>query len=207
MTGELWLAYATIDALFDNPATWPPQVRLNGLRYAAIRHQTGRPPVRERLDWIDREPYGYRPQPYEQLASWYRSVGHDDDARRVLLAKQRRRRETLPAAAKLWGYVQDLTVAYGYRPGRAAVWMALLWAASSVAFTHADHPPIKSGEHPPWNPALFALDLLLPVIELGQVGFFRLRGGWQWLAAAMILVGWILATTVAAGATRLLRRG
>ena len=124
----------------------------------------------------------------------------------MLLAKQRRRRETLPLAAKLWGYVQDWTVAYGYRPGRAAVWMAVLWAASSLAFAHARHPPVKGGEHPTWNPALFALDLLLPVIDLGQVGRGSCSGGWQWLSAAMILLGWILATTVAAGATRLLRR-
>ncbi len=136
-----------------------------------------------------------------------RAGGEDEDAREVLLAKQRRRRESLPVAAKFWGYVQDWTVAYGYRPGRAAVWMAVLWAAGSVAFAHAGHPPIKRGEHPEWNPTLFALDLLLPVIDLGQVGFWQLKGGWQWLAAAMVLLGWTLATTVAAGATRLLRRG
>jgi hypothetical protein len=109
-------------------------------------------------------------------------------------------------AAKLWGYAQDWTVAYGYRPGRAAVWMAVLWAAGSFAFAQAGHPPMKRGEHPEWNPTLFTLDLLLPVIDLGQVGFWQLRGVWQWLATAMILLGWILATTVAAGATRLLRR-
>ncbi len=61
-------------------------------------------------------------------------------------------------------------------------------------------------EHPPWNPSLFALDLLLPVIDLGQVGFWQLNGGWQWLAAVIIMLGWVLATTVAAGATRTLRR-
>lgn len=123
----------------------------------------------------------------------------------MLLAKQRRRRETLPLAAKLWGYAQDWTVAYGYRPGRAALWMAVLWAASSIAFSHATHTPANGG-HPPWNAALFALDLLLPVIDLGQVGVWQLSGAWQWLAAVVILLGWILATTVAAGATRLLRR-
>ena len=34
----------------------------------------------------------------------------------------------------------------------------------------------------------------------------QLRGGWEWLSVVMILLGWILATTVAAGATRMLRR-
>jgi len=76
----------------------------------------------------------YNPEPYERLATVLRNSGEDEDAREVLLAKQRRRRETLPLAAKLWGYAQDLTVAYGYRPGRAALWMAVLWAATSIAF-------------------------------------------------------------------------
>jgi hypothetical protein len=125
----------------------------------------------------------------------------------VLLAKQRRRRETLPPAARLWGYLQDWTVAYGYRPGRAALWMAVLWAAGAVAFSQIDPAPIKPDEHPRWNAALYALDLLLPVINLGQDGYWQLDGRWQWASAALILLGWILATTVAAGASRLLRRG
>ncbi len=97
-------------------------------------------------------------------------------------------------------------MAYGYRPGRALVWMAVLWAAGTVAFSRYQPPSIKGDEHPEWNAALFALDLLVPVIDLGQVGYWRLEGGWQWTAAALVLVGWILATTVAAGASRLLRR-
>jgi hypothetical protein len=70
-----------------------------------------------------------------------------------------------------------------------------------------DPAPIKADEHPRWNAALYALDLLVPVINLGQDGYWRLEGRWQWASAALILLGWILATTVAAGASRLLRRG
>lgn len=47
----------------------------------------------------------------------------------------------------------------------------------------------------------------MPVINLGQDGYWLLDGRWQWAAAALVLLGWILATTVAAGASRLLRRG
>ncbi|MFE4644350.1 oxidoreductase, partial [Streptomyces sp. NPDC056730] len=142
-----------------------------------------------------------------RLAQVLRNTGEDADAREVLLAKQRRRRETLPLAAKLWGYLQDWTVAYGYRPGRAALWMAVLWGASTVAFARHAPEAIKGEGHPVWNPALFTLDLLIPVINLGQDGYWLLKGGWQWAAAVLIMLGWILATTVAAGASRLLRRG
>ncbi|NUS28616.1 MAG: oxidoreductase [Streptomyces sp.] len=205
--GLVVLSGARVVNLMDRTDSWPGPGRLHmgGFGYENLVPR-GPFPLEERLAWVAAATAEYNPEPYERLATVLRAGGEDEDAREVLLAKQRRRRETLPPAAKLWGYAQDWTVAYGYRPGRALVWMALLWAAGSLAFAHAAHPPLKGGEVPHWNATLFALDLLLPVIDLGQVGFWQLRGGWQWLAAAMILLGWILATTVAAGATRLLRR-
>ncbi|MEU9448294.1 oxidoreductase [Streptomyces sp. NPDC048277] len=206
--GRVWLSGARVVNLVDHATSWPGPGRLHmgGFAYENLVPQ-GPFPLTRRLDWVAAATAEYNPEPYERLASVLRAAGEDEDAREVLLAKQRRRRETLPLAAKLWGYAQDLTVAYGYRPGRAAVWMAVLWAAGTLAFAHAPHPPMNSGGHPVWDPALFVLDLLLPVIDLGQVGQWRFSGGWQWAAAVMILLGWILATTVAAGATRLLRRG
>ncbi|MFF4310193.1 oxidoreductase [Streptomyces sp. 900105755] len=206
--GRVVLSGARVVNLVDRATSWPGPGRLHmgGFGYENLVPQ-GPFPLTRRLDWVAAATAEYNPEPYERLATVLRAAGEDEDAREVLLAKQRRRRETLPPAAKLWGFAQDLTVAYGYRPGRAAVWMAVLWAAGTLAFAHAPHPPMNSGGHPAWDPALFVLDLLLPVIDLGQVGQWRLTGGWQWAAAAMILLGWILATTVAAGATRLLRRG
>ncbi|HET9383215.1 MAG TPA: oxidoreductase [Streptomyces sp.] len=205
--GRVVLSGARVVNLMDRADAWPGPGRLHmgGFSYENLVPRSPFP-LAERLKWVAAATAEYNPEPYELLAAVLRAGGEDEDAREVLLAKQRRRRESLPLAAKLWGYAQDWTVAYGYRPGRAAVWMAVLWAAGSFAFAHADHPPLKRGEHPDWDPALFALDLLLPVIELGQVGFWQLDRGWQWLAAAMILLGWVLATTVAAGATRLLHR-
>lgn len=205
--GRVVLSGAKVINLMDRADAWPGPGRLHmgGFTYENLVPR-GPFTLAERLDWVAAATAEYNPEPYERLAAVLRAGGEDEDAREVLLAKQRRHRESLPPAAKLWGYAQDWTVAYGYRPGRAAVWMAVLWAAGSLAFAQAGHPPMKRGEHPEWNPALFTLDLLLPVIDLGQVGFWQLRGGWQWLAVAMILLGWILATTVAAGATRLLRR-
>ncbi|MFE4668590.1 oxidoreductase [Streptomyces sp. NPDC056716] len=207
--GKVVLSGARTVILIDRASAWPGPGRLHmgGFTYENLVPQ-GPFPLAERLAWVAAATAEYNPEPYERLAAVLREGGEDEDAREVLLAKQRRRRETLPPGAKLWGYAQDVTVAYGYRPGRAAVWMAVLWAAGSLAFAYAGKPRAGgSAGDPPWNPALFALDLLLPVIDLGQVGFWQLRGGWQWLAAGLILSGWVLATTVAAGATRLLRRG
>ncbi|MDQ0813983.1 hypothetical protein QFZ63_005697 [Streptomyces sp. B3I7] len=205
--GRVVLSGARIGNLVDRTTSWPGPGRLHmgGFAYENLVPQDAFPLPR-RVEWVTAATAEYDPEPYERLAAVLRGSGEDEDAREVLLAKQRRRRETLPLAAKLWGYAQDWTVAYGYRPGRAAVWMAVLWAAASLAFAQNDPPPADPERHPHWSAPLFALDLLLPVIDFGQVGQWQLRGGWQWLAAAVIMLGWVLATTVAAGATRTLRR-
>ncbi|MFD9208830.1 oxidoreductase [Streptomyces sioyaensis] len=205
--GRVILSGARVVNLIDKSASWPG---LGGLWMAGFAYETliprGHFPLALRLQWVAAATPEYAPEPYEMLAASLRSTGEDADAREVLLAKQRRRRETLPLAAKLWGILQDWTVAYGYRPGRAAVWMAVLWAIGTLYFSSSPPPPLKAGEAPPWNPYLYALDLLLPVIDLNQGAAWKPGGGSQWVAAVLILAGWVLATTVAAGASRLLRR-
>lgn len=206
--GRVVLSGARVVNLVDRSTSWPGPGRLQmgGFGYEHLV-PTGSFPLARRLEWVAAATPEYHPEPYERLAAVLRDSGEDAEARRVLLAKQRRRRETLPVGAKLWGYAQDWTVAYGYRPGRAAVWMAVLWGACAVAFSRAEPQPLKPGEHPEWSASIFALDLLIPVMDLGQDGHWRLSGVWQWLATAMIMLGWVLATAVAAGATRLLHRG
>ena len=43
-------------------------------------------------------------------------------------------------------------------------------------------------------------------MNLGQDGYWRLEGASQWIATGLDVVGWILATTAAAGAARILKR-
>ncbi|HEX5569098.1 MAG TPA: oxidoreductase [Streptomyces sp.] len=205
--GRVVLAGAAVDNLVDEVDSWPVD---EGLWMAGFTYQNliprGRFTLAQRLRWLATATPEYAPEPYEQLAVVMRNSGEDADARAVLLEKQRRRRETLPLAAKLWGYLQDWTVAYGYRPGQAALWMAVLWASGTLFFARRPPEALKPGESPHWNAPLYVLDLLLPVIDLGQDAHWRPEGAYQWAASAMILLGWVLATTVAAGATRLLRR-
>lgn len=206
-SGRVVLSGAKVGNLVDRWESWPGP---GGLAMAGFSYETliplGRFPLSRRLEWVAAATPEYAPEPYECLAAALRDSGEDTDARAVLLAKQRRRRETLPLAGKAWGYLQDWTVAYGYRPGRAALWMAVLWALGTAYFSEHPMPRVKPEEGPSWNPALYTLDLLLPVIDLGQGPAWRTNGTGQWLASALILVGWVLATTVAAGASRLLRR-
>ncbi|MET8553420.1 oxidoreductase [Streptomyces sp. NPDC004959] len=206
--GRVVLSGARVGTLVDRAASWPRAglLAMGGFSYESLV-PVGAFPLSARLAWVAAAEPEYRPEGYERLAAVLRASGEDPEARLVLLAKERARRATLPPAVRLWGYVQDVTVAYGYRPGRAALWMGVLWAASSLFFSWEPPSPLRAGEHPQWNPALFALDLLVPVVDLGQQGFWRMQGAAQWAAAGLVALGWTLATTVAAGATRALRKG
>ncbi|MFI7011841.1 oxidoreductase [Streptomyces sp. NPDC050145] len=194
---------ARLGVLYDAPATWPRRLRLSDTAYDALATPLT---AGERLAWIRRGTEGYLPQPYEQLAAAYRRLGHEDEARTVLLAKQRHRRSALPLHARVWGYVQDATVGYGYRPGRAALWIIALLAVGATFFS-AHHPaPLEAAKAPPFNPVFYALDLLLPLFGFGQKAAYAPHGAGQWLAYALTTAGWVLATTVTAGVSRALNR-
>jgi hypothetical protein len=200
--GEVSLVYSRVGVLLDGPMHWPAKLRLNGLVYESLR---GCGPA-DRLGWVNRDPRGFHAQPYEQLAAWYRGGGHEILARRAQLAKLRARRATQGLTARLWSRLLDLTVGYGYRPTRAALWFALLLAAGTAVFA-IDHPhPIKPpDELPHFNPFAYTLDLLVPISAFGQRDAWDPTGWTQWLAYVIIGTGWLLATALIAGVTRVLR--
>jgi hypothetical protein len=206
IAGALYLAHADIGTLEDDAAVWPDDIWLNGFTYDSIRHHTGRIPVAERLDWVSRCPLGYQPRPYEQLASYFRRTGHDDDVRRVLLAKERHRRTTLTTPGRIAGRLLDVTVGYGYQPWLAAIWLTLLLTLGTIVYAFQPPHPVPGGPMPPFNPFTYTLDLLIPVGVFGLRNTYAATGAGQWLADALIAAGWILATAVVAGITRAVRR-
>src|SRR5690606_4289179 len=104
-TGRIVLSGAKVGNLVTEGACWPGAglIDLSGFVYESLR-PSGPFPLSKRLEWLADATPEYSPEPYEQLATALRADGMDEDARAVLLAKQRRRRETLPFAARLWGY-------------------------------------------------------------------------------------------------------
>ncbi|GGV97578.1 oxidoreductase [Streptomyces narbonensis] len=213
-TGAVDLRSAHATWCQDGERSWPEEVLLEGFTYDSIRSgdttfatgATTRDDVANRLAWVRRNP-GYAPQPYEQLAGRYRQIGHDGDARRVLLAKQRHRRRTLHPAGRLWGHLLDVTVGYGYRPWLAGVWLLALTLLGTLVF-RADSPsPVKPGEGAPFQPFVYTLDLLIPIGGLGhRTAWYWTDGVSQWLAYVLIATGWMLTTAVVAGMTRTLNR-
>ncbi|MFF1557548.1 membrane-associated oxidoreductase [Streptomyces sp. NPDC058279] len=213
--GELWLRRcppirgavnlrrSTLDMLHIEPQTWPERIAVDGLTYRTLAPHL---PAEDRLPALEREEAGYLPYAYEQLAAAYRTAGDEEAARTVHLAKLRRHRGTLPRAARLWGLLQDGTVGYGFRPLRAAGWLLALLVTGSLAYALHHPRPLKPGEAPDFNAVFYTIDLMLPIIGFGQEEAFAPSGWYQWLSYLLIVTGWVLATTTAAGVSRSLRR-
>jgi hypothetical protein len=198
---SLDLRHCHAGVLSDLPGNWPKSVRLDGFQFDAVETLA----AQDRLALLQRDTDGYLPQPYEQLAAVCRRLGHDDDARTVLLTKQRKRTSAQPRLLRLWGLAQDVMVGYGYRPLRALLWLLFLLTVGTVAFTY--HPPVALGAAvPAFQPAVYTADVLLPLIDLHQETAYQPGDGYQWLMYGLMAAGWILVTTVAAGVARSVRR-
>ncbi|WP_035812967.1 hypothetical protein [Jiangella gansuensis] len=183
-------------------------VMLSGLTF----DDPGDADVETALAWLRRDPTGYQHQVYEQLAAHYRRAGDDAAARSVMLARLRHRRDLLGSASlgqwlmKAWGYLQDSTVGYGYRPGLAAVWFAGLLLFGTGYFWNKELDPVEVNVHPTFNPFGYALDLLIPLLSLGQDAAWDPRGPDLIVAYGLVFAGAVLATTVVAAVTRVLNR-
>jgi hypothetical protein len=67
--GAIDLTHARVRVLDDSEDTWPQTLALHGFIYDAFAEDPKDPKigVRVRVGWLQRDPGGYAPQPYEQL--------------------------------------------------------------------------------------------------------------------------------------------
>jgi hypothetical protein len=99
-------------------------------------------------------------------------------------------------------------VGYGYRPMRALFWLITVLTAGTIWFASRPVPlPVSQDDnHLIWSPPLYTLDQVVPIVDFGYANRWSFVGPSQWISAVLVAVGWVLATTVAAGLSRMLRR-
>jgi hypothetical protein len=206
-TAPVRLVRASAATFADSALLWEAEggVHIDGFDYAAL-HDTRAVDVRTRLGWIRRVLPDYSPGPYDQLAAAYQRSGNEELARTVLMERQRRRYAEAAPVERAWGWLQRWTVGFGYRPWLAVAWLVLFAALGGTWFAFTPPQPVDDGQHPVFNAWIFAADTLLPIVNLGQDGYWRLEGASQWISTVLVALGWILATTAAAGAARALKR-
>lgn len=204
-SGLVDLRRARVRLFRDAPARWPGLLRIDGLAYQVLEPRV---PARDRLRWLARDPDGHQPQPYQQLAAHYAAIGQPAQARQVMHESERIQRRTGTPFGRGWSLLQDITVGYGYKPWRAMTWLVLLIVTGSLVYHFAPPPPFPSGSVaiPHFNSVIYTIDLLLPVVDLGQKHAFDPSGAEQWFSYLLIAAGWVLVTTIAAGAAHVLSR-
>ena len=204
-SGPLTLYHATVATIRDHgPDTWPDEVLLDGLTYSAFDPYL---PGKDRLALLRRQRDGYRAQPYEFMAAYYRALGHEEDARTILIEKERVRRADARRWSRFVGVMFGTLVGYGYRPMRA-VFFSILIQLAAIGFFAVDRPTqIRVDDHVVYYPALYAADLFVPIVHFGQADSFQSHGFAAVVAWGLPYLGWAFGIAIVAGASRALARG
>jgi len=174
--GRINFNSALIGYLVDDFESWPrgneDQLRLDGFVYNRIAAEAMvMVPVRRRLDWLAQAKQlgAVSSQPYTQLAHVLRGMGHDRDARKVLIERERltalqsrKNRRVVPngdwgvAFRSIWAdlvnpiaWFTDLLIrqltGYGYRAHNSFIALALLigfaWVLAGTAWNEGSFAP------------------------------------------------------------------
>ncbi|WP_438387200.1 hypothetical protein [Actinopolyspora saharensis] len=163
----------------------------------------------------------YAAQPYQQLASVYRSAGHDREAREILIAQQRdlRRRGDLGGwFRRLLHRLSGAFIGYGHRPFRALDYLAVLCAVTVGLVLLAGALGLAVRAHPNTGPCSMAesiglgIDTAVPLLKTGggQRCEIATTTGWGqafYLGKYLLTIfGWAFATLFVAGYTGLVRQ-
>lgn len=149
--GVLDLTGSTVESTSVPEHRW----LLDGLTYSAVPRLTDRDNRRALQELLRTATPSYAAQPYQQLASAYRSEGHDADARAILMQQ---RRDQLERGAltdrrdRAWARVTGLLLGYGYRPSRALLYLVGVLTLSvtlTVLLGGHGHSPVHPTNPPP----------------------------------------------------------
>lgn len=212
-SGSVDLRLVRAGSFGDSERDWAHKSRLDGFVYGALREDSME--LDKRLTWL-RDRHAYVPQVYLQLASTYANAGQHDEATDVLMAKEDARRRSLDGIfgrlhRMVW-WVLNPTVGYGYRPLRIVWWLGVLTAAGGVIFHFLRQNPdnfarARPGLEAYWfDPWLYTIDLLLPIMSLNHSELWVPLHGARWASLAFTVLGWVLAVCLVTGVGRLFKR-
>jgi hypothetical protein len=212
---DLDLDGAHVTTLVIDRASPPRKLVLTRFTYEAF-HPIDDHKVQQ--SWLARAEYN--PQPYQELARVLRQHGYREGATLMLIAGEQRRLAD-PSTRfrdRIWGRILAATVGHGYRPGRAVIWLLVLWLFGWGCFGVGGHcrtmlpaPDSRAtAAEFGWLDALFySLDTMLPVIDLGVADAWHPSRGhlglWVYWRLHVTL-GWVFTTLAVLGFTGLVRK-
>jgi hypothetical protein len=229
--GDVDFRAARTHLLRDSRNAWPVQpyqMLLDGFVFDGFSDERQWTPE-ERIDLVraqQRRLAGFRPQPYDQLARVYASIGDEVSAQRIRVARQRdlRRFGNLSWPRLFASWMLDLSIEYGYsawRPVLASIVVLLVgWGVFWSAGDSGAMRPKSLPESEEYSALVYTVDAFLPLIDLSQdshfvpvssttvaIAGFDVDSGWvqryRWVHKAL---GLILTALVATALVIQLRR-
>jgi hypothetical protein len=224
---------ASTTVLEDDPTRWPDRFLISGFTYQRFDQPAGGSTTgpwqwAPRVAWLRRQA-AYDAGPFEQAARVFRQHGYTQAAEQILIAQRadaRRLRRYWPR--RVLDAVYGWSVGYGYRPGRVLWLLVLLLTLLSVTFSipaaraamrasddrgvvYTVGDGCASGEVRCFQPVLYAVDTVVPLISLDQRSTWYpdpyVPGGTllTWLLYMSTVVGWLLSSIFLLSFTRLAR--
>ena len=183
---ELDLRSARIGTLWDDEDSWPEKGKLflHGLEYDGLDDEAPLD-AKSRIDWLGRQ-WGdkYRPQPYNQLAKVLKNEGHEQDAKRILIEKEKLRAKHLSWISRPFHFLHGLLIGYGYRPWRAASFGLVIVLIGWVVFCYGGRNGVmvstettatqqKSQEEcRSFSSFIYSVDTFVPLVDLRQAKYW-----------------------------------
>jgi hypothetical protein len=194
MVGDLDLSQAEARSLNFDASEFQKSghTYLDGFTYQHISGVCGN--WKSWLKWLRRQPPDhlgreFKPHPWTQLINVLHKMGHEEASRCIAVerAKAMSRRPQVSWLERRWLQFLGCTVGYGYRPWRAMLWSIVFVVAGSITFYFAERTgymaprdgsvithmeqyrrPNPPHEYTRFHPFVYAADVYLPVVELGQ---------------------------------------
>lgn len=234
--GAINLSNARAGQLMDDENSWPGQDKLNlrGFEYKGFAGGNTPTEANKRIKWIrlqTKEPFST--QPYEHLAKVYRQIGHESDAKEVLIAKYEdlRKYGSLSILEKCWNWFLGETIGHGYKSIRLFLFILLFLLLGVYLFDWADNlkvmQPSKERvymskefiekryippEYPQFNSIIYSIDTLVPFLDLHQEDYWLPDAskpygfGFRIYFWVHIIFGWISSTLAVVYLTGLIRK-
>jgi hypothetical protein len=187
---------ARIGVLWDDKKSWPNKGKLylDGLEFERIHNQAPLD-ADSRIKWLRLQPDDkYFPQPYEQLAKVLKNMGHEEEAKKILIAKNEDPAylKSMSWLAKRWHKLLGATIGYGHKPWKAMRYVVFFILLGTLLFNAGFKTEVMSptksdayktipgtniqyirADYPEPYAFMYSLDLFLPIVN------FRVAEYWQ----------------------------
>lgn len=195
-------------ALVDDAGTWGERLVLDGFAYSRFGDGASLDSG-FRLAWLDRQLPAhlgddFRTQPWQRAIAVLRRMGRAGGAGTLAVRREQRLRRagligrSMPAVLR--GVARGAHAAfgalagYGWRTQRLAGWSIGVWLAASLLFALAEQaaalvPAAGASPAVAFQPLAYALDLLLPGIDLHEASRWTPVAGQPWGEAARLTAG------------------